>query len=309
MVFELMTPSGIVLRRDAVLHGYTDDYLTRMVRAGHLHRMRQGAYVDGKVWTRAGARAQHVLLTEAVMAQYDDQVVLSHDSAVLDHGGPDHRLALDDVHVTELRGGGRRSARVVHHDGACGLLDLTRIGGHWVTSPARTVLDITRAHGVEVGVVVADDFIWRGLMTLEELDQLYQSVRHWPGSLALQMVVRLATGRSESVGETLGMLLFRRLGLPKPEQQFEIRDASGRLVATTDWAWPDHGAFGEFDGKGKYHRSRRPGESIEQCVMREKRREDEAREASGFRAVRLEWVDLFRPRETDARVRRVLRIG
>ena len=37
----------LTLRRDAVLAGWTDDELGRLVRAGELERLRRGAYVSG----------------------------------------------------------------------------------------------------------------------------------------------------------------------------------------------------------------------------------------------------------------------
>ena len=64
--------------------------------------------------------------------------------------------------------------------------------------------------------------------------------------------------------------------------------------------------LGEFDGKAKYHRFRRPGETIEQAVMREKQREDLLRELTGWRCIRLVWADLFTPELTAQRIRRAL---
>jgi hypothetical protein len=65
--------------------------------------------------------------------------------------------------------------------------------------------------------------------------------------------------------------------------------------------------MGEFDGKTKYLRNRRPGESIEETVLREKRREDEMREATGYRMIRFVWGDLFVPARTAARLRAQLK--
>lgn len=306
MVFELMSPQGVLLRRDAVAFGYDDNYLARLCRDGSICRIRQGAYAAAATWARLDARARHVLLCEAVMRQYNETIMLSHDSAVLRHGGPDHRLDLSAVHVTHFNGGGRRSAGVVHHIGGCGVLDVTRTGGEWVTSPARTVLDVGALHGLEVGVVVADDFIRRKLTSHEELRQLYSRMNTWSGTLSLRLVIALATGRSESVGESLGWLLFRNQGVPRPVQQFEVFHPSGHLAGRTDWAWPEGRLLGEFDGLGKYLRSRRDAESITDCVMREKRREDLLRELTGWSFIRLVWADLFHPEHTAARVRAAL---
>ena len=304
MVTELMAPSGLLLRRHALEAGYTDKHLGRLVKSGQLSRIRQGAYAPTDRWTELDRRGRHVVLSEAVMTQYrQDRVALSHDSGVLKHDGPDYGLDLTAVHVTHLVGGGRREAGVVHHEGTCGLLDLTRVDGDWVTSPARTVLDVAMLYGVEAGVVVADDFIRRKLTSTAELRQLYERVRQWPGALVLRIVIGLATGKSDSVGESLGWLLFRNQRLPRPVQQFEVFRPSGHLAGRTDWAWPERRVLAEFDGFSKYLRSRREGESIEECVLREKRREDLLRELTGFWVVRLIWADLFRPQHTADRIR------
>jgi hypothetical protein len=308
MVAELMTPSGLLLRKDAIAYGYDDKYLRRLVLSGQIVRIRQGAYAKTDVWRNLDDRDRHLLLCEAVVAQYDDAIALSHSSAVLQHDGPDYGLDLSSVHVTHLLdGGGRRGAKVIHHEGRCGAFDITRMDDHWLTAPARTVLDVAILHGLEVGVVVADDFIHRGLTTTAELEQLYEQVKAWPGALILRLVISLATGKSESVGETLGFLLCRNQRLPRPEQQFEIFHPDGRLAGRTDWAWPDYGVFGEFDGLMKYLRYRRPGETIEQTVIREKRREDLLRELTGYRCIRVIWPELFRQEATGQRIRSVLR--
>jgi hypothetical protein len=307
MVVELMSPRGLLLRRDAIAFGYDDKYLRRMVKGGQICRIRQGAYAGAEVWRDLDARARHLLLCDAVVAQYADDIALSHGSAVLRFKGPDYGLDLSNVHVTHFDGGGRRGAKVVHHEGRCAVLDITRLEDHWLTSPPRTVLDIAILYGLEIGVVVADDFIRRRLTTKAELWQLYEAVKDWPGALILRLVIDLATGKSESVGESLGWLLCRNQRLPRPEQQFEIPHPDGRLAGRTDWAWPEYGAFGEFDGKVKYHRLRRKNETIEEAVMREKQREDLLRELTGWRCIRLVWADLFTPELTAQRIRNVLR--
>jgi hypothetical protein len=307
MVVELMTPRGLILRRDAIACGYDDKCLRRMVKGGQIRRIRQGAYAGSEVWRDLDDRGRHLLLSDAVVAQYDDDIALSHGSAVLRLEGPDHGLDLSNVHITHFDGGGRRGAQIVHHEGRCGVLDITRLEDHWLTSPPRTVLDVAMLYGLEIGVVVADDFIHRGLTSTAELWQLYEPMKDWPGALVVRLVIDLATGKSESVAESLGWLLCRNQRLPRPEQQFEIFHPDGRLAGRTDWAWPEFGAFGEFDGEVKYHRYRRPGESIEEAVMREKRREDLLRELTGWRCIRLVWADLFRPEVTAQRIREVLR--
>jgi hypothetical protein len=307
MVHELISTDGLLLRRDAVHAGYTDRYLTRQVRAGVLVRIRQGAYALSTVWTTLSPEARQLLLSKAVMLQYDDNVALSHGSAALVWGGPRHGLDLANVHLTHFGGGGRRGAVVVHHRGTCRVVDVSRRRGHWITSPARTVLDIATVHGVEAGVVVGDDFVHRGLTDLPELRHVASSMDFWPSTLTLRIVLDLIDGRSESVGETLFRLLCRTMRLPRPELQKEVFGPGGVLIGRSDFWWPDHGLLGEFDGKAKYLRSRREGESIEEAVLREKKREDLMREATGYRMIRFVWADLFQPERTSQRLRAQLR--
>jgi hypothetical protein len=309
MVIELMDAYGIVLRRRAVAAGYNDNALARLVRAGVITRVRQGAYVESARWASLDEAGRHDTLSRAVMQQYDDSVSLSHDSAVVRLGGPTYGLALDKVHLLHLPPftGRRNVAGIVHHEGTVGVLDLTRSGEHWLTAPARTVLDITITRGIEAGIVLADDYIRRGLTSKEELWLAYECVKDWPGAIIVRLVIDRCDGKAESVGETLGRELFRKHLLPMPISQFEVFRPDGTLAGRTDWAWPEHELFGEFDGKVKYLRHRREGESVTDAVLREKAREDEIRELTDFRFIRLVWADLFRGEHTADRLRRKLR--
>ncbi len=87
-----------------------------------------------------------------------------------------------------------------------------------------------------------------------------------------------------------------------PVPQFEVFHPSGRLAGRTDWAWPERKLLGEFDGKEKYLRLRKPGETVTEAVLREKQREDVLRELTGWSFIRLVWADLFKGEKTAARV-------
>ena len=307
MVLELATSTGLILRRDAVDAGYDDNFLRRQVRAGQIVRIRQGAYAVASVWKELDERGRHLLRSSAVMLQYDEHIALSHDSAILAWGGPQHGLDLQDVHVTHFHGGGRRSAGVVHHEGVCRAGDVSRARGHWVTSPGRSVLDVAALRGVEAGVVVGDDLVHRGLTSVEELRMLALPMEFWPDTIRIRLVLDLIDGRAESVGETLIRLLCRNMHLPRPELQFPVIGPDGRLVGRSDFVWHHARLLGEFDGKVKYLRFRRPGETIEEAVLREKRREDAMREVSGYGVIRFTWADAHAQERTAARLDAQLR--
>jgi len=138
---------------------------------------------------------------------------------------------------------------------------------------------------------------------------LHAPMSMWPNMLTVRLVLELIDGRSESVGETLIRLLCRNMRLPRPELQWNVRRPDGRIAGRTDFAWPRYRAFGEFDGATKYLRFRRPGETIEQAVLREKRREDLLRELTGWTMIRFIWADIFTPATTAARIRAQLALA
>jgi len=84
---------------------------------------------------------------------------------------------------------------------------------------------------------------------------------------------------------------IRRAGLPAPVLQWEVRDQDGLLIGYTDFGWPELGTVGEFDGRVKYGRLRRPGQDPGDVVFEEKRREDRLRDQD-LAVVRWTWADL-----------------
>jgi hypothetical protein len=306
LINALAGSTGVLLRRDACAHGIDDNALRRLVKGRVLLRIRQGAYALSAVWDQASEESQHEMLTSAVMRQYADHVALSHTSAVLLHGGPTWGLDLSSVHLTHLAGGGRKGAGVVHHHGTCRVQDLSRHNGHWITTPTRTVLDTASITRPEVSVVVGSYFMHKGLTSMPELEQMNETRQMWPDSLGVNVLLHLADSRIESVGEGRLLHLLWAQGLPAPVPQWRIYLPDGRLLARVDFAWPEAGLLCEFDGMIKYTRLRRPGESIQDAVLREKRREEAILELTGWRIIRLTWDDLAHPEVTAARIRRLL---
>ena len=78
-------------------------------------------------------------------------------------------------------------------------------------------------------------------------------------------------------------------------------------ILRLDFAWPEHDVWLEFDGKEKYVKYLREGETATDAVLREKRREDRIRELTGWRCIRITWADLFFPDRLAARIRDMLR--
>lgn len=294
------TPTLPVLRRSDLLDsGLDDNAIYRMAARGEIHRVRHGAYADGPSWRTLDAAAQHVVAARAVLLQADSECVVSHTTAAVVLGAPTWGLDLSAVHVTRLDSrAGRREAGVVQHRGLLRTIDRIDVSGLPLTSAVRTAIDAVTILSAEAALVLVNDLLHRGLVTLSALVDAHRRLGHQPGSLRNQIVMRLADGRCESAAESRFLHLCFLAGLPKPEVQYEIRDDQGRLVARVDFAWPELGLFVEIDGKVKYQQHRRPGEDVVDTVLREKRREDEVRHITGWRCLRLTWADLENPVRT-----------
>ena len=299
--------NGLFLRREAVALGYTDRDLAKAVNAEMLARVRHGAYVEHAQWTHLSPMDRHIVRARAVLLSHPSIVALSHVSGALASGLRVWGADLSKVHVARASGGtARRTRDVVHHAGAWSEFAGTRRDGLSVLSPAACGLGLAATNSVEAGLVTLDSILHLGLATADELVETYEHLAPWPHARRLQITTRLAQAGSESVGESRLRYLCWRSGLPKPVLQYPVHDSSGILIGTTDFAWPEHRLLGEFDGKVKFGRYLRPGESPGDAAFREKIREDRLREATGWSMVRFVWANLSEPEKTAARLRRYL---
>ncbi|RYP83584.1 hypothetical protein EKO23_18385 [Nocardioides guangzhouensis] len=275
-----------------------------MVKYDVWHRIRWGAYTFEDIWASADARERHRITCRAVVRAARAPVVLSHTSAVLEYTDTFWGLDLADVHVTRLDGRtGRAEAGVRQHRGIVMPGDVSGSGELPVMSPDRAALELTTVTDTESALVSINAMLNTGVVDLEDMLRRYESMVTWPHSLKTGLVLRRADGRLESAGESRSDHLFWFQDLPRPIPQFPIHDASGRLVARLDFAWPALRVWVEFDGVGKYTKHLRPGETTSDAVMREKRREDLVRELTGWICIRITWADLQHPARTAARIR------
>ncbi|MFZ2014986.1 MAG: hypothetical protein WAV00_14285 [Nocardioides sp.] len=293
----------VMLRPDLLAEGLTDRDIGVLVRNGALHRLRHGAYAIGPDWRNADADARHALLARAVVRQARTDVVLSHVSALPEYGAPTWNLPLDVVHLTRKdRRAGRKERGVRQHQGVLLDGDVVTRNGVKLTSPDRTPLDITTLAGVEPSLVVMNYFLHEGLTTPERLQQRYDRMRKDPFTLRTDLVLRLADGRIESVGESRTVFLCWRHSVPAPVPQWRVYDDAGGLVARLDFAWPELGLWMEFDGREKYLKYLEEGETVVDAVLREKQRESRIAEITDWRCIRITWADLEQPERTAARI-------
>lgn len=299
---------GVFLYREAIAAGYSNKAIAARRRSGEWHRVRHGAYCFGDVWRTLSPLERHRVLIQAVLRATPGPVALSHVSALVLHGITVWGADLSKVHLTRLGGGAGRNERdVVHHQGLCTPeSDLTEVDGCLLTVPRRALIESATVLDVEAALVSFDDALHHHVVEPAELRETFDELTNWPESSRIHVVLHHMDGRSESVGETRSRYLFWRQGLPTPDLQHSVYDESGTLVGTTDFAWRKYRLFGEFDGKEKYTKYLRAGESPGDAVFREKRREDLIRRLTGWTFVRLVWADLHYPERTAAMIRRMM---
>ena len=165
--------------------------------------------------------------------------MLSHTSGLPEYDAPVWGFDLSRVHTTRTDGlSGRKAADVDQHAGLLRAGDLVVVNDVPVMNPARITLEAITVGGAEAGLCVANHMLHKELTTNKGLNAQYVGMESWPNTLAIEIVLRLADGRIESVGETRTYWCCYQQSLPMPEPQYKIRDASGRVVARVDFAWP-----------------------------------------------------------------------
>jgi hypothetical protein len=297
---------GFFTRAHARGAGYDDRAITREARAKRWLRIRRGYYTFPDVWNASTAEEQHLLRCRAVLDSLGEKVVLSHVSACVALGVDVWGVSLDRVHVTRLDGGaGRIEGDVVHHEGLVTTQEVVDVDGVRVLRPQRCVLEAGSMASPEAALVLLNSALHKSLCSLGEVTSQFDVMAHWPRVRHLHVPIRMATPRAESVGESRGLWLFWTQRLPAPVLQYDVHDGE-QLLGRTDWAWPRHRGLGEFDGRAKYGRLLRPGQSPGDVVFAEKRREDLLREATQFWMFRLVWSELDTPSVTAQRLRRLL---
>lgn len=297
---------GYFTRAEALARGETDRTLSAALRAGVLVRLRHGAYARAADVAELDERSQHLLLARAAWAQQRGPVALAGPSAGLlrhfDVFGHD----LGIVHLARLDGAtGRREAGVVHHVVGPEVAQRVQLkDGVLVVSAEDAVWQTALLSGLEGGVVTADSALHRHPELAEALHALQLRAKAQPRSRTARLAIALARSEAESVGESLTRVACFRHSIPCPDLQHDVFDATGRHLGRTDFYWEKSRLIGEFDGKIKYQKTLRPGESQTDVVVREKRREDRMR-STRCGVSRFTWSEV----QPDVAPRRMARLA
>lgn len=305
---ELLLPSDAAFftRAQALARGETDRTLRAALRAGLVVRLRHGAYARAADVAALDEREQHLLLARAALTQQRGLVALAGPSGSLQHGFDVFGHDPGVVHLARLdRGTGRREAGVVHHViSADTALRVQAHDGVLVVSPEDAEWQTAVLSTLEGGVVTADSALHRRPELVKPLRDLVRGTRAQPRSRHARLALRLARAEAESVGESLTRVACFRHGIPCPNLQHDVFDASGRHLGRADFYWEKVRLLGEFDGKIKYQRLLRADDTASEAVVREKRREDRMRSTSCGMS-RFTWSEV----QPDVASRRMARLA
>lgn len=293
-------PDRLFRRADLREAGYGDAEIDRMRRSGVLVTVRRGVYRRGGAEATATGAA-HALRCRAALPSLAPESVFGHVTAGLLLDLPMWQVPLERLHVIRDRPGGGRLRPGLHvHVAPLPGDDVVELDGIRLTSAARTVADLARTLPAEQSLIAADAALHEavraaranryhpGATTKDDVAAVLARFTGRRGSAAAGRLIAFADPRCESPGETRSRYRMHVAGLPRPVTQWTVPGTGHRC----DFAWPEFGVVGEFDGRVKYTRGLlRPGESLEEVVWREKRREDEIRD-TGRTVVRWVWSEI-----------------
>lgn len=279
--------------------GRTRSELRSGLGQGQLIRLRRGTVLEGEP---PDALSLHRAKILAAIELLEPGTYFGHESAAVLHGLPLLNSRLAQVVVLRTGGGHGSITETLHaRRAALAPSEVTTVDGVPVTSLARTVSDLTRRLPFPEAVMVADAGLRQGANAGELVASIASGGR---GCRMAARALHFADGRAESPGESLSRVRIHQAGLPAPELQHDVHSRWGNLIGRLDFWWAWCRLAGEFDGMVKYGALVRPGQSVEDVIRDEKRREQRLVD-EGIRVVRWTWSDLWDP-SLVVRLRRAL---
>ena len=255
---------GVVARAQLLDAGLTKTQIDRRIATRRLHRLHRGVYAVG-----------HRVLT--VEGRWMAAVLAAGPGAALSHATAaaawDLRRAPAVIHVTVPgRGGRERRAGIRIHRSPSLRGNVILHRGIPITTPARTIVDLSRSlagRPLEQLIDLADQ---RGLVDFAELREA-ASLR--------AVLARYAAATTRSELEERFLALCDDFGIPRPETNARVEGIE------VDFLWRDRRLIVEVDGYA-YHRS--PAE------FERDRERDVTLEVAGWRVLRFTWSQITRRR-------------
>ncbi len=280
--------------------------IRREVSRGRLIRLRRNGYA----WLGEDddQTNHHLALIDATGRLIGPSAAFSHLSAAVLWALPLWKTSLGRAWVTNPSPGHGRISVDAHYR-RCPLpaWQVMVMHGQRCTSLARTTLDLARSLPLSAGVAAADAALRNGLEP-NELAEVAEFQRGWPGIRRARLAVGLADRLAESPLESASRVSMHQLGVPTPQLQYEVFDQFGEFLARSDFAWPELGVLGECDGRTKYEQLTVPNQSPAAVIMREKERDQRLRD-HGWWVVHWSATDLNNDALFEHRLNRALQHG
>ncbi|MYR06909.1 hypothetical protein GTV32_11605 [Gordonia sp. SID5947] len=278
---------GLIHRAAILAAQFSDDEYRRALQTKATISVSRGVCVPAG---QRSAAEWHRLKAIAASVTSDVAATLSHQSAAVIHGVEMLRPNLRRVHMTTgSPNGGYRTTTAHRHVGTLSPDEVVEIDGLRVTSLERTAVDVACTSPLGfAGALAVFDSALRKDADREVMARLLRARRR--GAAHARRALHHADALAENPGESWGRAQMIEAGLPIPRLQHEFHGIDGEFIARTDYDWAGL-LVGEFDGKVKYEKHLRPGESTSDAVVREKAREDSLRRR-GIVVVRWTWADL-----------------
>ncbi len=259
--------------------------LARAAESGKVVRLRRGAYVPAELWGSLSDTNRYLARIAAVTSTRRAKPLYSHQTAAALWGLPTLRPWPLQIHVTVSPNIATRSkGDIIRHSAVIPEEDVVDMGAYFITSRARTVLDLAAELTFIEAVVVADRALLvdrfgkrEPMMTRDELELAWSRAQSLRSSTRTRAVLAFAVTQAESPLESVSRVNLRAAGFPRPRLQVAHYDREG-FIGASDFYWDEFGLIGEADGDSKYLQPKlRNGRSAEQVVLDEKIREDRLR--------------------------------
>lgn len=230
------SPSGLVFASDAARAGIGARELSREVERGGLVKLRRGAYAISTAWEAADDATRHLIRADAAARDARRELPFAGATAAAIwgmwlHAHPDEVTFLD-----RWKGGGRSEPGVRRITAAAATAATRRIGGRLVTDVARTAIDVARHADFVTAIGSLDWALWRKNPHRVTREELAAELEKLPPTLRRRFVeraIRVASPLSDSYAEAYARALMYTAGYELPEQQLEVRHATGRYSSTS----------------------------------------------------------------------------
>nr|WP_120492796.1 hypothetical protein [Corynebacterium lactis] len=267
-----------------------------------LIRLAYGVYLGAGQWNTMSAAQRYVTQVKALVKR-GSSAIITGEAAAAFHGLP---LLLREASIPLANSGLR--AREGHSSGDGGAWNprVRRVGnnilpghvveieGRRVTDVPKSVIDICRTAASENGIIAADAAL-REWCTRAELHEVLDAYPRSRGNRLARSILATATGRSESIGESLTKKCVLDSGIASLDdgpcallQQVEFYDSRG-FVGRVDFFVPELNLVIEFDGATKY--SAGSAVATEEILVREQAREKRLKNMN-LDVLRLCWADV-----------------